>query len=61
MNERGKNVIEGMVSTGMDMDTLLKCLSQFPEDEIKAIYDKYHARKGDAISDENGIISINCS
>lgn len=50
-----------MVSTGMDMDTLLKCLSQFPEDEIKAIYDKYHARKGDAISDENGIISINCS
>ncbi|MCR4566601.1 MAG: hypothetical protein K5769_01010 [Pseudobutyrivibrio sp.] len=59
MNTRDKQTVETYVGTGMDLDTLYTCFSDFSREEVAEIYNNYKASH--SMEAGTNSMSINCS
>lgn len=60
LKERDINVVEQMCAAGMSLEALHKIFKTFDKDDVKVVYDNYHAMDDDYV-EEKVNISVNCS
>ncbi len=59
MSERDKRVVENMVRTGMEPESLYASFPMFPKEEIQKIYESF--RDPGPETGESAGIKLNCS
>ena len=59
MEERNIRVVESMCATGMELDTLYDCFPDMDRNDIKVIYESYHAEN--VLTNHDTGIRMNCS
>ncbi len=58
MNDKDKMVVKNFVIAGLSLESLFACFPGFPKDEITKIF---NSSDDDMFSEEESVISVNCT